>query len=123
LSIIAELKTSILDHERQLQYLRFRASGHDPNLTADLTESKSGRRAQFSKPISVPPVSPSNSPTEVEFPVKDAKPVEGSISDLTRTPAGNVPEERIVTIPSKSVNDNPKSAIRNVADLTALLFG
>jgi hypothetical protein len=62
-------------------------------------------------PQLVPPASPSKSLIEVEFPPKEARSLEGIISYLTRKHGGNVHDKGIVTLTSKSVNnDNPKSA-------------
>jgi hypothetical protein len=48
--------------------------------------------------------------------------LEGSISTLTKEYGGNVHEGGIVTITSPSVSDNPKYALKNVADLTSDSF-
>jgi hypothetical protein len=67
----------------------------------------------------VRPVSHSKSHTEAEFPLKEARSKDGIISYLTRKHRGNVHDKGIVTITSKSVlNDDPKLALRNLADLT-----
>jgi hypothetical protein len=67
----------------------------------------------------VPLVSPPKSLKEVEFPLKQAKSVDGIISYLTQKHGGNVHDTGIVTITSKSVYwDAPWCALRNVADLT-----
>jgi hypothetical protein len=65
-------------------------------------------------------VSPSKSHTGVEFPLQEAKSVDGIISYLTRKHGGNVHDRGIVTITSKSVqNDDHRSAVRNAADVTS----
>jgi hypothetical protein len=62
----------------------------------------------------------SKSPKEAEFPLKQAISFDGIISYLTEKHGGNVHDEGIVTITSKSVHDDdPKYAVWNVADLTS----
>jgi hypothetical protein len=70
-------------------------------------------------PVPVAPVPPSKSLKEAEFPLKKAKSVEGVISYLTRKHGGNVHEKGIVTLTSKSVLNDPRYAVQNVADLTS----
>jgi hypothetical protein len=48
-----------------------------------------------------------------------AKSLNGIISYLTKKHGGNVQEKGIVTITSKSVDDDPRLAVRNVARLTS----
>jgi hypothetical protein len=56
----------------------------------------------------------------VEFPLKEARSVDGIISYLTRKHGGNVHDKGIVTITSKSVYSRKlRQALRNVADLTS----
>jgi hypothetical protein len=56
----------------------------------------------------------------VEFPLRNANPLDGIISYLTRKHGGNVHDKGIVTITSQSVyEDNPKYATRSVADLAS----
>jgi predicted nucleic acid-binding Zn-ribbon protein len=60
---------------------------------------------------------------KVWFPMKEAKSLDGIISHLTQKRGGNVEEKGIVKITSKSVfNDDPKYALKNVADLTSNHF-
>jgi hypothetical protein len=70
-----------------------------------------------------PPPSVSSKPqktqSKVEIPMKEAKSLDGIISYLTKKHGGNVQEKGIVTITSKSVYDDPKCALKNVADLTS----
>jgi hypothetical protein len=57
-------------------------------------------------------------PAGLEFPLKEARSVDGIISYLTRKHGGNVHDKGIVTITSLSVyHDDPEYAVRNVADL------
>jgi hypothetical protein len=70
-------------------------------------------------PVPVPPVSPSDSLKEVEFPLKEAKSLDGIISYLTRKHGGNVHDKEVVTITSKSVYSDLGYALRNIADLTS----
>jgi hypothetical protein len=51
--------------------------------------------------------------------MKTRKSLEGIISYLTKKHGGNVHEKGIVAITSKSVADNPRSALKTVADLTS----
>jgi uncharacterized coiled-coil protein SlyX len=113
LAIIAELKESIADHERQLKSLDCRISGLEATLMKTPTDLKE------LKPSSRGPVSRSNSPKKVELPLKEAKSLGGIISYLTQTHGGNVHDKGIVTIPCKSVGDSSRYAARNVADLTS----
>jgi hypothetical protein len=53
------------------------------------------------------------------FPLDEAKSRDGIISYLTLKHGGNVHDKGIATISSKSVDDNPKYAVRNVADFTS----
>jgi hypothetical protein len=77
-----------------------------------------GSPAPIATPTPVPPVSPSKSLKGIEFPLKEAKSLDGIISYLTRKHGGNVHDKGIITITSKSVyKDKPKYAARNVADL------
>jgi hypothetical protein len=145
LGILAELKESITNHERQLESLDFRISGLEPNLAkaqADLTELRSGSPAlllpvsplqtrrsispvRISTRTSAPRVSPSKSLKPAEFPFKTGwfsktDPFHGIISYLTRKHSENVQDKGIVAITSKSVNSAaPQYALRNVADLTS----
>jgi hypothetical protein len=68
----------------------------------------------------VPPISLSKSLKAAEFPLQEANSLDGIIFYLTRKHGGNVHENGIVTIPSKSVyKDKPSYAARNSADLTS----
>jgi hypothetical protein len=92
--------------------------------------SSSSCRARAS-PTAIPPVrvqptptpSPSSEPaksqSKVEIPMKAANSLDGIISYLTKKHGGNVQEKGIVTITSKSVDDDPVYALKNVADLTS----
>jgi hypothetical protein len=51
--------------------------------------------------------------------MKTDQSLEGIISYLTKKHGGNVHEKGIVTITSKWVRDDPKFALKNVADLTS----
>jgi regulator of replication initiation timing len=51
-----------------------------------------------------------------------AKPTPGIISYLTTKHRGNVDEKGIVTITSKSIPDDPRHALTNVADLNSLPY-
>jgi hypothetical protein len=64
----------------------------------------------------VPPVSPSKSLKQVEFPLKEIKSVAGIISYLTLKHGENIQDRGIVTMTSKSVDSGP---LRNVADITS----
>jgi hypothetical protein len=115
LAILADLKESIANHERQLHSLRSRISGLEPNPRADVKALKSG------SPDPVPPVSHSKSLNAVECPFKKGffSPVvqrKGIISYLTQKHGGNVHDKGIVTITSKSVWSD-YDAVRNAADL------
>jgi hypothetical protein len=129
--ILAELKESIANHERQLESLDCRISALETNLRTDLKELKSDvrRRDRLSTfdsesksglPAPVRPVSPAKSLREVEFPLRAAKSVEGIIAYLTHKHGGNVHDKGIVTLTSKSVlNNDSDVALRNAADLTS----
>jgi hypothetical protein len=68
----------------------------------------------------VPPVSPSKSLTALEFPLTEAKSVDGIISYLTRRHGGNVYFKGIVNITSKSFEwHDDDHNLGNVADLTS----
>jgi hypothetical protein len=59
----------------------------------------------------------------VEFPLKEAKSLDGIISYLTRKHGGNVRDRGIVTITSKPVySDQRSDDVRNAANLTSELF-
>jgi uncharacterized coiled-coil protein SlyX len=118
-AIIAELRGSIADHDLRLQSVDYRVSVIERKLTTAYTVFKSGSPAPISSPAPVAPVSPPIHRNDVEFLLKEAEPLEGIISYLTRKHGGNVHGKGIVTITSKSVNDNPRYATRNVADLTS----
>jgi uncharacterized coiled-coil protein SlyX len=93
LALIAELKESIANHDRQLESLDCRLSALEPNLTkvqADLKELKSGSYPPVSKPTPVPPISHSKSPKEATFPLTEDKSPDGIISYLTRKHGRNV---------------------------------
>jgi uncharacterized coiled-coil protein SlyX len=115
LALIAELKESLANHERQLESLDCRVSVLEPNLRSELKELKS----PIATPTPVPPISPTKLLKAAEFPLKEAKSLKGIISYLTLKHGGNVYDKGIVAITSKSVDDDPKSALRNVADLTS----
>jgi uncharacterized coiled-coil protein SlyX len=128
LTLIAPLKESIANHERRLESLDSRISVLEPNLRTELKELKSISPTSLPippvriatptpVPVPVPPVCPSKSLKAVEFPLQEAKSVDGIISYLTRKHGGNVHDKGIVTITSKSVNDD--DVPRNVADLTS----
>jgi hypothetical protein len=58
--------------------------------------------------------------TQVPCPMKGENSLDGIISHLTKKHGGNVHEKGIVTITSKSVNDeNPRTDIKSLADLTS----
>jgi hypothetical protein len=65
----------------------------------------------------VPFISPSKSLKKAEFPLQEAKTVQGIISYLTRKHGGNVHDKGIVTITSKSVSSDYD--LRNAADFTS----
>jgi hypothetical protein len=114
-AIIPELTESVANHERQIQGLRSLISGLGQNLAktrADLEELKSVALSP------IMPVCPSKERKVVEFPLKDAKSIDGIISYLTRKHGGNVHDKAIVTITSKSVYSEGY-ALRNAADLTS----
>jgi hypothetical protein len=113
LTLIPELKESIANHDRQLESLACRISGLETNSSAEVKELKSA-------PIATPTplVSPSKSLKGSEFPLKEAKSVNGIISYLTRKHGGNVHDKEIVTITSKSVASD-QYAVRNTADITS----
>jgi hypothetical protein len=76
--------------------------------------SKSAR----SKPSHSP--KPEMSPVKIEIPMKNDRPLDGIISYLTKQHGGNVQENGIVAITSKSVcDDDPAYGVENVADLTS----
>jgi regulator of replication initiation timing len=56
---------------------------------------------------------------KIDFPLKEENSLEGIISYLTKKHGGNVHAKGIVTITSKSVDDDPKLAPKNVAELTS----
>jgi uncharacterized coiled-coil protein SlyX len=56
------------------------------------------------------------------FPLRKPESLDGIIFYLTRKHGGNVHDKGIVTITSKSVDHNPRYALRNAADLTSDLF-
>jgi hypothetical protein len=58
-------------------------------------------------------------PIRIRVSAEEGQIVDGIISDLTRKHGGNVHDKGIVTITSKSVSDNPRYALRNVADLNS----
>jgi uncharacterized coiled-coil protein SlyX len=144
LGIIVDLKESIANQDRQLQSLRSRLSGLDTNLRKVGTDVNELKRS-LSAPVSTRPVSPSPTPTPrpippvrvsaptpvqpvsptksakgVEFPLKEAKSLEGIISYLTRKHSGNVHDKGIVTITAKSVMSHKiEHAVRNAAGLTS----
>jgi hypothetical protein len=71
----------------------------------------------------VPPVSPSKSLTEVEFPFQKDRSKDGIISYLTQKHGDNIQNEGILTITSKSVyDDHPSNALWNLADLNGDLY-
>jgi hypothetical protein len=116
----AELKESIANHERQLEDLNYRISALEPNLRTELEELKSVSPTPIPTPTPVPPVSPTKSLKGTEFPLTEAKSLDGIISHLTRGHGGNVHDKGIVTITSKSVyTDSSAHAVVNVADLAA----
>jgi hypothetical protein len=51
--------------------------------------------------------------------MKEAESLDGIVSHLTKKHGGSVQEKGIVAITSKSVDDEPKYALKNVADLTS----
>jgi hypothetical protein len=88
----------------------------EPNLRTELKALKS----LITTATLVPPVSPSKSLKPVEFPLPEAKSVDGIISYLTRKHGGNVHDRAIITMTSKSVySDHPRDAVRNAADFTS----
>jgi Ras-related protein Rab-7A len=93
-STIKELRETIARLERRME-----------NLLSDL---------EIRSPISPPT---SIALKEVECPFKKAQSVDGIICYLTRKHGGNVVERGIVDITSKSVDDDAKSCVGNVADL------
>jgi uncharacterized coiled-coil protein SlyX len=118
LAIVAELKESIANHERQLESLDSRIFALEPNppkAQADLKELKSVSPTPFFTTALSPPGS--SSPKEAAFRLG------GIISYLTRKHGGNVHDKGIITITSKSVwADDPQYAPRNLADFTSDLY-
>jgi hypothetical protein len=132
LAIIAGLKESTLNHDRQLKSLDYRISRLEPKLAmaqtdvrprhghptkpqTDLTELESGW------PAPVLTVSDSKLLKEVDFPLTAAESVNGLIAYLTRKHGGNVHDKGMVIITSKSVySEAPGHAVRNVAALTSI---
>jgi uncharacterized coiled-coil protein SlyX len=122
LSVLTELKESIANHDRQLESLDYRISALERNLTCEIEAVQSSSRAPIPTATPLQSVSPTKSLNEVEFPFKDAKRLDGIISFLTRKHCGNVHDKGTVTIASKSVDDDPAYAARNVAALTSDSF-
>jgi hypothetical protein len=122
LAIIAELKTSVANHDGQLQSLRSRISALETNQPvpqADLTELQPVSPDPVFPPIPIAPVSSSEPLTEVELPLQAANSVDGIISYLTRKHGGNVHDKGVITLASKSAQpNNPGHAVWNAADLT-----
>jgi hypothetical protein len=87
-------------------------SGTLPRQTGEVSSTlvrpvSSGSRLSLIPPLPpAPAVSHSKSLKGVEFPLKEAKPLEGIISYLPRKHRGNFHEKGIVTITSKSVHTN-----------------
>jgi hypothetical protein len=102
--------------ERGLEQVKLTLSSPHPSFAPTPSPSQPIR---VCTPPPVPPVSPSKSHKGFEFPLKEAKSLDGIISYLTRKHAGNVHDKGIVTITSKSVRDDPGRALGNIADLTA----
>jgi uncharacterized coiled-coil protein SlyX len=113
LPIIAELKESIANHERQLENLECRIAALEPNLKTDVDALKSSSVAP------VRPISPSKSLKEIEFPIQAARSLVGIVSYLTRKHGGHIHDKGIATITSKSVrtDDQHWHLVRNIADL------
>jgi hypothetical protein len=121
---LSKLKKSIAHHERQLEGLRYRISALEPDFTnalTDLKELKPSSSAPISRPIphKVAPCSPSTPHKEVEFPLEEARSIEGIISYLTEKHGGNVHDKGIVTITSKSIADEDRGD-ENFSDLADL---
>jgi hypothetical protein len=116
-AIIAQLKESLADHERQLESLACRISVLEPNLAIDLKDLKSV--SPVSTPASVPPASPSLLAKVVEYSPGKAQSLTGIISYLTRKHGGNVHNLGIVTITSKSIDSDGLTTISVLADLSS----
>jgi hypothetical protein len=72
------------------------------------------------KPSAAP--APAASQKKVEIPLKADKSLDGVISYLTKQHGGNVHDKGIVTITSKSIFDESRWSLRNVADLSTDLW-
>jgi hypothetical protein len=86
---------------------------------ATLTKSIRGLETSTPRPVPVAPAPKSQ--TQVEIPLTEPESLDGIISYLTKKHGGNVHEQGIVTITSKSLRtfNIEIVAIKNVADLTA----
>jgi hypothetical protein len=119
-SSATEIRNMKIEFERRLSICET-----DINQLKSTLPAPGSTSSPLSAPMS-PPVCPSPIPhpvprslEEVEFPLPDPNSLDGIIAYLTRKHGGNVQDNGIVTITSKSVStDDPKSALRNVADLT-----
>jgi hypothetical protein len=78
--------------------------------TSNLPAAPSSRRSQKRR---TPPGA------RVEIPMKVANSLDGIISYLTKKHGGNVHEEGIVIMTSKSVDHDPENALKNVVDFTS----
>jgi hypothetical protein len=139
-----QIEDEIASQEEALESLRLALENVKSSLEGKLSQLRNdlAQLQATSKPSASPSPSPSTSPSpspspspkpsgsptpsaaksqnKVEIPMKEAKSLEGIISHLTQKHGGNVQEEGIVRITSKSVgNDDPRCALKNVADLTS----
>jgi hypothetical protein len=117
-------------HEEELESLRLALAKLQTFVEGDRNQLKSPLGALSSQSKPLPPIPDSLWPTQprpepeqsmstVEIPAKVAKSLDGIISYLTTKYGGNVHDRGIVTVLSRSSHDDPKLAVRNVADLTS----
>jgi hypothetical protein len=114
-----KFEEQISSQERRLESLRLEVE----NLKKLFANPPNTSNPVSSQPTATPQP-PSSTPhktqNQLEFPMKQARLLDGIISYLTKKHGGNVHEKGIVTITSKSVVDDPNYALKNVADLTAI---
>jgi hypothetical protein len=101
-----QLKEAIKSQERRLENLRLSVE----KLTTSFRDLAKSQEA-------VP--KPEKSLRAVELPMKEAEPLDGVISYLTKKHGGDVQEKGIVALTSKSADTGPLASLKDVVDLNS----
>jgi hypothetical protein len=112
------IEEKIETHEEGLENLRLGLERLETSVER-LMRNETSNPTQSSPAPNSASASSADAPSTVVIPMKGPKSLDGIIAYLTKKHGGNVHEKGIVRLTSKSVDDDPRSALKNLADLAS----